>query len=174
MSFFDPQARERYERFERQLEGLLDEYKQWRKVPPEQPEHAFDALRQTWDFLRWRRDEEEQARRSAFIEHRLDEMFREHIAQHIPPDIREAIRQLRAAGYLEPAQEPVQINGIILALREAFADIGFLIIFLVFVLFGSIYLGERPMFYILSLILLSIIVVNAHKLRRMIELLPGF
>ena len=60
------------------------------------------------------------------------------------------------------------------ALGEFFADVWFLILFLIFVVFSSIYLGERPTFYILSLILLSILVVNADKLRRMIELLPGF
>ena len=58
-------------------------------------------------------------------------------------------------------------------IREFFADIGFLILFLIFVLIASVFLGQRVLFYILSLILLSIIVVNAHKFRRMIELLKG-
>ena len=72
----------------------------------------------------------------------------------------------------EPAQQ-AQINNVGKWVREFFADIRFLILFLIFVLIASVYLGQRVLFYILSLILLSIIIVNAHKLRRMIELLKG-
>ena len=73
----------------------------------------------------------------------------------------------------EPAQQRQGVNVVAGWVREFFADIGFLILFLIFVLVASVYLGQRVLFYILSLILLSIIVVNAHKFRRMIELLKG-
>ena len=103
-----------------------------------------------------------------WVRERLRKQIEEEAAKHIPPDIREAIRQLREAGWL-PAQQPDPgIGGWV---REAFADIGFLIIFFVFVLVGSMYLGQRTMFYILSLLLLSIIVVNADKFKRLIEIL---
>ena len=99
---------------------------------------------------------------------RLRKQMEERAREHIPPDIREAIRQLRDAGMLH-AQEPEPgIGGWV---REAFKDVGFLIIFFVFVLIGNIYLGQRTLFYILSLILLSIIIVNADKLKRLLELL---
>ena len=103
-----------------------------------------------------------------WVRERLRKQMEEQAAEHIPPDIREAIRQLKGAGML-PAQQPeFGIGGWI---REALKDIGFLTIFFVFVLFGSMYLGQRTMFYILSLILLSIIIVNADKLKRLLELL---
>ena len=129
-----------------------------------------------------------------WVRERLRKQMEEEAAKHIPPDIREAIRQLREAGWL-PAQlreagkmpkglhdagiaEQLREAGRIMRqrqdvgwIREAFADVGFLIIFFVFVLVGSIYLGQRTMFYILSLLLLSIIIINADKLKRLLELL---
>ena len=105
-----------------------------------------------------------------WVRERLRKEMEEEAAKHIPPDIREAIRQLRDAGWL-PAQQPDPgFGGWV---REAFKDVGFIIIFLVFVLVGSIYLGQRVMFYILSLILLSIIIVNADKFRRLLAMLGG-
>ena len=142
-------------------------------------------------FRQWK----EQREREQKLLERLDrKIFKEHITEHIPPDIREAIRQLREAGWL-PAQlreagkmpkglhdagiaEQLREVGRIMRqrqdvgwIREAFADIGFLIIFFVFVLVGSMYLGQRTMFYILSLLLLSIIIINADKFKRLIEIL---
>ena len=96
-----------------------------------------------------------------WIRERVREQLRKQMdkraREHIPADIQEAIRQQKpgAGGWV----------------REAFADVGFLIIFFVFVLIGSMYLGQRTMFYTLSLILLSIIIVNADKLKRLLELL---
>lgn len=96
--------------------------------------------------------------------------FEEKVAQNIPPDIRQAIRDLREAEML-PGQEPKRPKvGLIDAIREALKDIGFLIMFLVFILLGNVYLGERAMFYVLSLILLSILVLNSHKLRKLLIL----
>ena len=138
--------------------------------PPEEYKEKFDLEKVVEDYLR-ERQEAKQERRYDWLYQRWRRRMEEMWAEHIPPHIREAIRQLREAGRLPPQPEPVPVNGIAGAIREAFADIGFLIIFLVFVLIGSIYLGERALFYILSLLLLSIIVVNAHKLRAMFELL---
>ena len=114
---------------------------------------------------------------SAWLRERMEEQFREQLRkqiderarEYIPDDIEEAIRNLREAGWL-PAQQRRHDFGWV---RELFADVGFLIIFLVFVLLAGVYLGQRTLFYILSLILLSIIIVNADKFRRMIELLKG-
>ena len=127
-----------------------------------------------WDLRRIVRERQEPQNKE-WIRERIREQLRkqmkeERIAEHVPPDIREAIRQLRDAGWL-PAQQRDFVNGFGAWVREAFADVGFLLLFLLFVLIGSIYLGQRTMFYILSLILLSIIVVNAHKFRRLIELI---
>ena len=85
--------------------------------------------------------------------------------------LQEDINQLQEDDWKPTHQQGV--NVIAGWVREFFADIGFLIIFLMFVLIASVYLGQKTLFYILSLILLSIIVVNAHKFRRMIELLKG-
>ena len=137
--------------------------------PPEEYEEKFDLRRVVEEYLR-ERQEARQERRYDWFYQQWRRRVEERVAQHIPPHIRDAIRQLREAGRLPAQVEPVPVDGFVGAIREALADIGFLIIFLVFVLIGSIYLGERAMFYILSLILLSILVVNAHKLRRMFEL----
>jgi len=106
-----------------------------------------------------------------WIRERVREQLRKQLdkraREHIPPDIQEAIRQLKEAGMLHAQQRPVAGGWV----REAFADVGFLIIFFVFVLLGSMYLGQRTMFYTLSLILLSIIIVNADKFKRLLELL---
>ena len=50
--------------------------------------------------------------------------------------------------------------------REVTEDIGFLVLFLIFVLFGSLFLSEKAMFYLLTLLLLGIVIVNADKIRR--------
>ena len=50
--------------------------------------------------------------------------------------------------------------------REVTEDIGFLVLFLIFVLMGSLFLSEKAMFYLLVLLLLGMIVVNADKIRR--------
>ena len=150
-----------------------------------------------WDLERIvRKRRKEQREREQKLLEKLDrKLFEKHITKHIPPDIREAIRQLREAGWLpaqlrEAGKMPKELHDAGIAeqlrevgrimrqqrqgvgwVREAFADVGFLIIFFVFVLIGSIYLGQKTMFYILSLLLLSIIVVNADKIKRLIEIL---
>ena len=122
-----------------------------------------------WDLERIVKEEKRKRKEDKWIRERIREQLRrqmdERVREHIPDDIEEAIRQLRDAGML-PAQQR-EFGWV----REFFADVGFLFIFLIFVLIGSIYLGQRTMFYILSLLLLSIIIVNAHKFRRLIELL---
>ena len=134
-------------------------------IPEDKPEE--------WDLRRIVREKKEpQNYGKEWIRERIRQQLRkqmeERIAEHVPPDIREAIHQLREAGWL-PAQQPDPGFG--RWIREAFKDIGFLIIFFIFILIGSMYLGQRTMFYILSLLLLSIVVVNADKIRRLLELL---
>lgn len=136
-------------------------------IPEDKPEE--------WDLRRIVRERQEpQNYGKEWIRERIREQLRremdERVREYIPDDIQEAIRQLRDAGML-PAQQPEP--GIAAWVREAFKDVGFLIIFLVFVLVAGVYLGQRTLFYILSLILLSIIIVNADKFRRMLELLKG-
>ena len=50
--------------------------------------------------------------------------------------------------------------------REVTEDIGFLVLFLIFVLMGSLFFSEKAMFYLLVLLLLGMIVVNTDKIRR--------
>jgi alkylation response protein AidB-like acyl-CoA dehydrogenase len=133
-------------------------------IPEDKPEE--------WDLRRIVREKQKQNFGREWIRERVREQLRremdERVRKYIPDDIEEAIRQLREAGWF-PAQQPDPgFGGWV---REVFKDIGFLIIFFVLVLLGSIYLGQRTMFYVLSLLLLSIIVVNADKIRRLLELL---
>ena len=104
----------------------------------------------------------------SFMEEQFRKRMEEQFAEHIPPDIREAIRRLREAGQL-PLREQAEEPGFASAIKEGFKDVGVLIIFLVFVLVGSIYLGHRAMFYILTIILISMILVNVDKFRRILE-----
>ena len=134
-------------------------------IPEDKPEE--------WDLRRIVREKKEpQNYGKEWIRKRIREQLRrdmdERVREYIPDDIQEAIRQLKDVGWL-PAQQPEPEFG--RWVREVFKDIGFLIIFFLFVLIGSMYLGQRTMFYVLSLLLLSIIIVNAHKFRRLIELL---
>ena len=135
-------------------------------IPEDKPEE--------WDLRRIVREKQKQNFGREWIRERVREQLRremdERIREYIPDDIQEAIRQLRDAGWL-PAQQRDFENGFGAWVREAFADVGFLILFLLFVLIGSLYLSQRTMFYVLSLILLSIVIVNASKFRRLIELL---
>ena len=139
-------------------------------IPEDKPEE--------WDLRRIVREKQEpQNYGKEWIRERIRKQLRremdERVREYIPDDIQEAIRQLRDAGWLPTQQQRDFENGFGAWVREAFTDVGFLILFLLFVLIGSLYLSQRTMFYILSLILLSVIVVNAPKLRRLIELLKG-
>ena len=106
----------------------------------------------------------------SYMQEWFRERMEEQIAEHIPPDIREAIRRLREAGQL-PLREQAEEPGFISAIREGIRDVGVIILFLIFVLVGSIYLGQRAMFYILTLILISMILVNADKFGRLLHIL---
>ena len=108
----------------------------------------------------------------SFMEEQFRKRMEEQIAEHIPPDIREAIRRLREAGQL-PLHEQAEEPGFVSAIKEGFKDVGVIIIFLVFVLIGSIYLGYRAMYYILTLILISMILVNVDKFKRLLHMLLG-
>ena len=159
--YLDEEMRQEATKKERDLRRIVERYREWRKLHPEQPEGMVEGLRDWWGFRQWKGQRERERKL-------LERLDRKMFEEHIPPDIQEAIRQLEGAGML-PAQQPeLGIGGWI---REAFKDIGFLTIFFVFVLVGSMYLGQRTMFYVLSLILLSIIIVNADKLKRLLVLL---
>ena len=174
--YLDEEMRQEAAKKEKDLRRVIEKYTEWRKLHPEQPEGKAERFRDWWDFQRWKRQEEKEKRTQELLE-RLDrkmfeKQFEEQIAERIPPNIRETIRKLREAGQL-PFREPASELGIIGAIKEAFKDVGVLVIFLVFVLVGSIYLGHRTMFYILSIILLSMILVNVDKFRRLLHMLTG-
>ena len=57
-------------------------------------------------------------------------------------------------------------------IRPFVRDLKFIIIFLVFVVVGSTFLSERAMFYILALIFLGMLVVNAEKVRNLLAYIP--
>ena len=173
--------------YERAIREGMKEY-----APYPQPEFVYEQEqeREPSEWLRERIREQ--------IREQMRKQMEEQVREHIPEDIKEAIDQLREAGWLprqlveagrlpeeylyKPLSEQLRAVGRVMEeqrqggfgwVREFFSDIGFLVIFLVFVLLAGVYLGQRTLFYILSLILLSIIIVNADKFRRMIELLKG-
>ena len=156
--YLDEEMREEAEKRGEELRRIVEKYKEWRKLHPERPEKFWDRVRDWWEFRQWKGQREEEI----------------ELEDGWEPSQRKGQREEEIE--LEDGWEPSQQQGVNVVadwVREFFSDIGFLILFLIFVLIVSIYLGQRVLFYILSLILLSIIVVNAHKFRRMIELLKG-
>ena len=68
--------------------------------------------------------------------------------------------------------EPEQaIHDFIDIAREALSDAKYLFIFLLFVFVGVHVLSERAMFYILLVILFSILIVNADRIQRAINMI---
>ena len=67
---------------------------------------------------------------------------------------------------IEGVEQGEGFAGAVRFFREVTEDIGFLVLFLIFVLMGSLFLSEKAMFYLLVLLLLGMIVVNADKIRR--------
>ena len=69
-----------------------------------------------------------------------------------------------------PIVEADPFEGFVNVMRDVMRDVGTLVAFLVFVVIASAFLSERALFYILCVILLSILVINADRVVGFVEL----
>ena len=70
---------------------------------------------------------------------------------------------------LFPIVEADPFEGFVNVMRNVMKDVGMLVAFLIFVVIASAFLSERALFYILCVILLSILVINADRVTQTVD-----